>query len=217
MKRIALGLMLILCMGVGMSAFVPAQKAEAAGPVLKAGAHDGYVWGLQNRLQQLGLYSGKVDGFYGPVTRYAVIQFQNRNHLAADGIAGPVTFRSLRKQSFTSKQLKLFAQLVYAEARGESFKGQVAVAAVVLNRIDSDQFPDTLSGVVYEPRAFSCVANGAIQNHPDKEAYRAVYAAISGWDPSQGALFYFNPDKSDSTWMRSLTVIVRIGHHVFEN
>ncbi|HET7579250.1 MAG TPA: cell wall hydrolase, partial [Bacillales bacterium] len=118
-------------------------------------------------------------------------------------------------KTFTSNQIQLLAQLVYAEARGEPIKGQVAVAAVVLNRIDSNKFPDTVTGVIYEPLAFTCVQLGSFYNQPDKEAYRAVYLAIQGWDPSYGSLYYFNPSKAESDWIWSRPQTVQIGNHIF--
>ncbi|HET7627761.1 MAG TPA: cell wall hydrolase [Bacillales bacterium] len=215
MKRILIMFMIAAAFGIGISEVLPGEKVEAAAPTLSMGDHAGYVWGLQHRLQQLGLYHGLLDGIFGPLTREAVITFQQRYGLTADGIVGEKTWHRLRANTFTKEQIQLFAQLVYAEARGESFEGQVAVAAVVLNRMDSGKFPDTLSGVVYKSGAFSCVDNGAIYNRPNEEAYRAVYAAVAGWDPTDGALFYFNPEKSDSKWMRSRPTIVTIGNHVF--
>ncbi|HEU5140131.1 MAG TPA: cell wall hydrolase [Bacillales bacterium] len=215
LQRLMISFVAILMLGIGSAAFAPLDKANASAPVLEEGDHYGYVWGLQERLQQLGLYGGEIDGLFGPLTELAVIDFQKRNGLSADGAVGNHTWKALRNNTFTVDQIQLLAQLVYAEARGESLKGQVAVASVVLNRIDSGKFPDTVSGVIYERHAFTCVQNGTFYDQPNKEAYRAVYLAIQGWDPSYGSLYYFNPSKAKSDWIWSRPQTVQIGHHIF--
>lgn len=214
-KRISILCTLVLTLGFGAAVVAPVHPVDAASPAVKQGDNYNYVWGLQNRLQQLGLYKGAVDGHFGLSTRKAVIAFQKRNGLTADGIVGKKTLKLLRNQTFTSHQIQMLAQVVYAEARGESFKGQVAVAAVVLNRLHSSKFPDTLKGVIFQPYAFTCVLNGTYKNHPNKESYKAVYAAISGWDPSHGSLYYFNPATATSGWIWSRPETVQIGHHIF--
>ncbi|HET7578309.1 MAG TPA: spore cortex-lytic enzyme [Bacillales bacterium] len=215
LKRVAIAAMVLLISGIGVASVAPLNKAEAAAPVLNQGDHYGYVWGLQERLQQLGLYKGKVDGLFGPLTRQAVVDFQKQNGLTVDGKVGPNTLKKLRSETYSSHQIQLLAQLVYAESRGEPFKGQVAVAAVVLNRIDSQKFPDSVAGVIYQPHAFTCVQFGTFYDQPDKEAYRAVYEAIQGWDPSHHSLYYFNPVKATSDWIWSRTETLQIGHHIF--
>ncbi|HEX7065947.1 MAG TPA: cell wall hydrolase [Bacillales bacterium] len=214
-KRLTISFAVLLTLGMGTAVVAPVDKASASAPVLEEGDHYGFVWGLQKRLQQLGLYKGEVDGLFGPLTEQGVIDFQKRNGLSVDGEVGNHTWKVLRNETFTSDQIQLLAQLVYAEARGESLKGQVAVASVVLNRIESDKFPDTVAGVIYEQYAFTCVQNGSFYNQPDKEAYRAVYLAIQGWDPSYGSLYYFNPGKAESNWIWSRPQTVQIGHHIF--
>lgn len=214
-KRISILCTLILTIGFGTIVAAPVHQVDAASPVLKKGDNYNYVWGLQNRLQQLGTFKGKVDGQFGPLTKQAVINFQKQNGLSTDGVVGKGTWNLLRNKTFTSHQIQMLAQLVYAEARGESFKGQVAVAAVALNRIDSSKFPDTLSGVIFQKYAFTCVQNGSYYNQPNKESYKAVYAAIRGWDPSEGSLYYFNPSTATSGWIWSRPETVQIGHHIF--
>lgn len=214
-KRLAISFSLIAALGVGTLFATPANQANAAAPVLQKGDQQGHVWGLQNRLLQLGLYKGKVDGQFGPLTQQAVAKYQKQNGLSVDGSVGQSTWNSLENHTFTSKQIQLLAQLVHAEAKGEPLKGQVAVAAVALNRIDSNKFPNTVEGVIYEPLAFTCVPQGTFYDQPNEEAYRAVYLATRGWDPTGGSLYYFNPAKASSSWIWSRPQTVQIGHHIF--
>jgi N-acetylmuramoyl-L-alanine amidase len=214
-KRLALSFSLVAVLGVSAILVAPVNQANAQAPVLKKGDRQGSVWGLQNRLLQLGLYKGKVDGKFGPLTQQAVVNYQKQNGLSVDGTVGQGTLHSLRNHTFTSNQIQLLAQLVYAEAKGESLKGQVAVAAVALNRIDSGKFPNTIEGVIYEPLAFTCVQQGTFYEQPDAQAYKAVYLATQGWDPTNGSLYYFNPAKVSSSWIWSRPQTVQIGHHIF--
>lgn len=109
----------------------------------------------------------------------------------------------------------LLARLVHAEAEAEPYSGKVAVAAVILNRIENPKFPNTLAGVIYQPLAFESVANGRIYTTPSSEAIKAAGDAIHGWDPTGGALFFWNPSKPVSRWIWSRRIITRIGRHVF--
>ncbi|MBQ4586321.1 MAG: spore cortex-lytic enzyme, partial [Clostridia bacterium] len=174
-------------------------------------------------------YNGAVDGIYGKQTRAAVIYFQKRNGLVADGIVGKKTLAalgisssSLGSQSgtggggkYSSADINLLARLIYGEARGESYTGQVAVAAVVLNRVESASFPNTISAVIYQPYAFSVVNDGQINLTPNQTAINAAKDAINGWDPTGGALYYYNPAKATSSWIYTREVTVTIGNHVF--
>ncbi len=195
-------------------AFTTEMKVEAQ-TVAKQGDVGGLVWDVQHRLQQLGLYPANLDGHFGPITRQGVIRFQQQHGLTPDGIVGPKTLSLLRFKTFTAEEIEMLAKLVYGEARGEPFKGQVAVAAVVLNRLKHDDFPDTVKDVIFEPRAFTAVADGQYYAKPDKTAYRAVYNAIQGWDPTGGALYYFNPETATSKWIWSRKQITKIGKHIF--
>jgi spore cortex-lytic enzyme len=210
-------------------------KEKPKGPVLKRGARGGGVWELQGRLRFIGFYTGKVDGVYGNRTYRAVRLFQYRFGMKIDGIAGPETMAKLRKatKNYVAKKAKkaftlpksshglskndidLLARAVYAEGRGEPFVGQVAIAAVILNRIESPKFPNTIPGVIYQPMAFEAVADGQIWMEPNETARKAVMDAINGWDPSGGALYYFNPARSTSNWIWSRPIIKRIGKHIF--
>ncbi len=191
-----------------------AAPASAA-PLLKQGSQGGDVWDLQYRLQVLGYYQQPLDGIFGPHTRQAVMQFQRNYGLAVDGIAGQQTWRMLKQVSVNREEMELLARLVHAEARGEPYVGQVAVAAVVMNRLQSPQFPHTVKGIIFEPYAFTAVDDGQFWLAPDQTAYRAAYDAVRGWDPSGGALYYFNPATATSRWIWSRPQIKQIGQHIF--
>ncbi|PTM60026.1 spore cortex-lytic enzyme [Desmospora activa] len=206
------------------------KQAEAAAPTLvHYGSSNGDVWDLQHRLTKLG-YAPKVDGIYGLQTERVVIQFQKDNNLRIDGITGPETWTTLKKATagkkakevqankkanLSKEDMEWIAKGVYSEARGEPYKGQVAVAAVILNRMESSQYPNTAKEVILQPRAFTAVDDGQIWLTPNEEAYRAVQDAVNGWDPSQGALFYFNPVTATSKWIWSRPQIDKIGKHIF--
>lgn len=193
--------------------------------VLEVGSSGANVTKVQNRLIQYGYMTGSADGKYGEKTRDAVILFQKRNGLTVDGRVGKATAAALgvtltsstssSSSTIVSADQKLLAKLVYAEARGESYKGQVAVAAVVLNRVSSSSFPNTISGVIYQTGAFSCVSNGSINNMPNDAAVRAALDAMNGWDPTNGCLYYYNPGKTSDSWIRTRTVVTVIGNHYF--
>lgn len=193
--------------------------------VLEVGSSGANVTKVQNRLIQYGYMTGSADGKYGEKTRDAVILFQKRNGLTVDGRVGKATAAALgvtltsstssSSSTIVSADQKLLAKLVYAEARGESYKGQVAVAAVVLNRVSSSSFPNTISGVIYQTGAFSCVSNGSINNTPNDTAVRAAFDAMNGWDPTNGCLYYYNPGKTSDSWIRTRTVVTVIGNHYF--
>ena len=202
--------------------------------VLKQGATGGEVKELQRRLKQWGYYNGSVDGIYGPATVKAVKYFQQKNGLKADGIAGKSTFAALgmndsvkalegnngsssssSSSKYTSSDLYLLAKTIYAEARGESYTGQVAVGAVILNRVKSSAFPNTISGVVYQKHAFTAVSDGQINLEPDKTAMNAAQDAMNGWDPTYGCIYYYNPAVATSSWIFSRKTVTTIGKHVF--
>ena len=179
-------------------------SAEAAS--LKVGSRGDTVIEVQKKLKRWGYYDGTVDGIYGPLTQTAVIYFQRKNGLTADGIVGPATAKAMgisldgtsagssssssQGSSASSNDLYLLAKVVYGESRGEPYKGQVAVAAVVLNRVESSKFPNSVAGVVYQSGAFSIVADGQINLAPDQTAINAARDAMNGWDPTYGCLYY---------------------------
>ncbi|MDO4607642.1 MAG: spore cortex-lytic enzyme [Clostridia bacterium] len=191
-----------------------------AGALSKMGSTGKEVSDIQSVLKEWGYYSGSVDGIYGTATKNAVIAFQKKNGLAADGIVGKKTLEAMGlggSQSFVSADYELLARIISAEARGESYLGQVAVGAVVLNRVEHPSFPDTVSGVVYQNGAFSCLYDGQFYEKIADSAYRAARDALNGIDPSGGAIYYYNPKKATSKWIFSRPVITTIGEHVFCN
>ena len=179
---------------------------------------------IQTKLKNWGYYSGSIDGIYGSATLAAVKYFQRKNGLAVDGIAGPKTLAAMGISSSSSTSgssassttdLNLLARLISAEARGESYIGQVAVGAVVLNRVEHPSFPNTVSGVIYQNNAFSCIKDGQWNQPVADSAYKAARDALNGWDPTGGALYYYNPKTATSSWIRSRPIIMTIGNHVF--
>lgn len=207
---------------------VPAvEVVEAA--VLRQGSSGGEVKEVQRRLKMWGYYAGEVDGIYGGKTAEAVKNFQRKNGLKVDGIAGKATFAALGMNDsvkaleaegggsgqYTSSDLYLLARCIYAEARGESYTGQVAVGAVVLNRVDSPDFPNTIAGVIYQKNAFTAVNDGQINLTPDQKAINAATDAMNGWDPTYGCLYYYNPAVATSSWIFGRETVTVIGKHVF--
>lgn len=176
---------------------------------------------IQTRLAALGYYKGTIDGIYGSGTKNAVIQFQKDNGLSADGIVGEKTLAALNingddySDGYSSADYQLLARLISAEARGEPYSGQVAVGAVVLNRVEHPSFPDTIAGVIYQPGAFSCLYDGQFDEPVADSAYSAARDALNGMDPSGGAIYYFNPATATNKWIWSRPLITTIGKHRF--
>lgn len=173
---------------------------------------------IQTRLRNWGYYNGAVDGVYGTGTYQAVRSFQQKNGLKADGVAGTETLAALGLRTQTSQvnnNVNLLARAINGEARGEPYEGQVAVGAVILNRVDNANFPNTIAGVVYQPGAFDSVADGQINMTPTTTATKAARDAINGWDPSNGSIYFFNPATSTSKWIWSRNVVRVIGKHYF--
>lgn len=191
----------------------------------KYGSRGGEVTSIQQRLQELGYDPGAADGIYGKKTQQAVIAFQRDNGLDADGIAGKNTLAALGLTAgggsgggyggFSESDLNLLASIISAEARGEPYEGQVAVGAVIMNRISHPSFPNTLSGVIYQEGAFSCLYDGGINAPVADSSYQAAREAINGSDPTGGAIYYYNPAKTTNKWIWSRQVIATIGAHRF--
>ena len=184
------------------------------------GSRGNEVRKIQTKLKQLGYYKGSIDGIYGSDTQNAVKSFQKNCGLKSDGIAGPKTLLYLGIGSgssgeFSSNDIYLLAKVIEAEARGEGYTGQVAVGAVILNRVDHSSFPDSISGVVYQSGAFDCVYDSNWGVEPSSTAKKAANDAINGWDPTGGAIYYYNPSKTNNKWIRSRPVITVIGRHYF--
>lgn len=202
--------------------------------VLKQGSKGGEVKEVQRRLKQWGYFNGSVDGIYGTQTIEAVKKFQRKNGLTADGICGKSTYAALGmnesanalggnsqssgnkgNSNYTNSDLYLLAKCIYAEARGESYTGQVAVGAVILNRVASSAFPNTIAGVIYQQHAFTAVSDGQINLEPDKTAMNAASDAMNGWDPTYGCIYYYNPAVATSSWIFGRKTVTTIGKHVF--
>ena len=221
MRRILQKSKLIVLALLLVCSLVPMLSAQAA---LRRGSTGDDVIAVQKRLKQWGYYSGAVDGIFGYATERAVRWFQEKNGLTADGVVGEKTAAALglRLSSTVSSVTKpasgdvyLLAQCIYSESRGEPYKGQVAVGAVVLNRVKSSAFPNSISGVIYQKGAFSAVDDGQINLTPNDSALKAAKDAMNGWDPTGGCLYYYNPAKTSNRWIRSRPVVLRIGNHVF--
>lgn len=179
---------------------------------------------IQKKLKQWGYYDGDIDGIYGSKTFSAVKKFQSKNGLTADGIAGEKTLAALGINNSNSSNsgnnvnntdLNLLSKLVHGEARGEPYKGMVAVAATVLNRVADSRFPNTIAGVIYQSGAYTCVADGQINLEASSQAKKAAQDAINGWDPTSGCIYYFNPDTATSGWIWSRPQVMTIGKHIF--
>ncbi len=200
-----------------MSVLIPSSSALS-----KQGSRGDEVTQIQQKLKNWGYYTGSVDGIFGPQTTAAVRLFQERNGLAVDGIAGPKTLEAMGIQnsatgstgSYTNDQY-LLAKIISAEARGEPYIGQVAVGAVVLNRVKHPSFPNTISGVVYQKGAFTAIVDGQFNEPIADSAFKAAKDAMNGWDPSGGAIYYYNPERTTNQWIYSREVITTIGKHVF--
>ena len=203
--KIIISLILILCI-FSISTFALSQFGSKSQEV------------IETKLKRWGYYNGEIDGIFGTQTKNAVISFQKKNGLVADGIAGKKTLAAMginSSSSNSSSDYELLARIISAEARGEPYMGQVAVGAVVLNRIEHPSFPDTMSGVIYQKNAFSCLNDGQFYEPISQSAYNAATDAINGLDPSGGAIYYYNPKKATSKWIFSRPVITTIGDHRF--
>ena len=220
--KIGILLAILISLFIAYNVIIRNQVSYA---VSRYGSSGSEVRTIQTKLKNWGYYSGSVDGVYGSKTLAAVKKFQKKNGLTADGIAGTETLHALgiynssakssSSSSISSSNLNLISRFVYAESRGEPYTGQVAVASVILNRVKDSRFPNTVSGVVYQSGAFTCVSDGQINLTPNSTAKKAAQDAINGWDPSYGAIYYFNPATATSKWIWSRPLTVTIGNHRF--
>ncbi len=208
-------------------------SAEAA--ILYWGSRGDKVAEVQRKLKQWGYYDGPIDGIFEQATYNAVVYFQRKNGLVQDGVIGPQTANALgiqltssppavqsgqsrapsNVQNINSNDVYLLARIIHGEARGEPYVGKVAIGAVVLNRVKHPDFPNTIAGVIYQPLAFTAVADGQINLTPDEESIRAARDALNGWDHTYGAIYYYNPATATSKWIWSRPVHITIGRHVF--
>ena len=222
MKKKIIFIILLLGLVVTFDVVLMSWNSEVEA-LSKYGSRGTEVRTIQEKLKRWGYYSGSVDGIYGSQTDSAEKSFQKKNRLTVDGIAGTQTLKAMgitsssssSSSSNNSSNVNLLARVVYGEARGEPYTGQVAVAAVVLNRVKSSKFPNSISGVVYQSGAFDAVADGQINMTPDTTAKKAAQDALNGWDPSYGAIYYFNPSTATNKWIWSRPMTVTIGKHRF--
>lgn len=215
--------LIIILIGTGYLGYQLFINNQAVTVLSKYGSRGSEVTQIQTKLKRWGYYNGNIDGIYGSQTLAAVKYFQRKNGLTVDGIAGPKTLAAMgiysssssSSSASNSSDLNLLSRLVYAEARGEPYTGQVAVAAVVLNRVKNSSFPNTIAGVIYQSGAFDVVSDGQINLTPNETAKKAAQDALNGWDPSYGAIYYFNPKTATNAWIWSRPMTVTIGNHRF--
>lgn len=220
-KKITESILFILLMFTFIMTIVM-QYSEAEA-LSKYGSRGTEVRTIQDKLKRWGYYTGNVDGIYGSLTVSAVKRFQQKNGLAVDGIAGTNTLKAMgittssssSSSTNNSSNVNLLARAIYGEARGEPYTGQVAVGAVIMNRVRSSKFPNTIAGVIYQSGAFDAVSDGQINLQPDTTAKKAAQDALNGWDPSYGAIYYFNPSTATNKWIWSRPMTVTIGKHRF--
>ena len=215
-KRLALALAVLFAVNIAVISL--AQQAQAA--TYRQGSTGEAVRTIQSKLKNWGYYDGAVDGIYGSQTVRAVKYFQRTNGLKEDGIVGAQTLKALGmpntgESSSQTADVELLARVISAEARGEPYSGQVAVGAVILNRVEHPSFPNTIAGVVYQPGAFTCMVDGQFNEPVAESARRAARDALNGADPSCGAIYYFNPNTATSRWIWSRPLILQIGNHRF--
>ena len=186
----------------------------------QVGSSGAEVRAIQEKLKERGLFNVGVTGYYGEQTRAAVLRFQKQQGIKQTGVAGPATLKALGISigsipSATQANVNLLARIISAEARGEPYTGQVAVGAVVLNRIKHPSFPDTLSGVIYQNGAFTAIVDGQFNESIADSAYKAAKDALNGWDPTGGCIYYYNPSKTSNAYMHSKPTVMVIGSHRF--
>ena len=215
-------ILLLILASIGY--FLYKKNNDTIEALSKYGSRGSEVTQIQTKLKRWGYYTGNIDWIYGTQTVNAVKYFQRKNGLTADGIAGPETLKAMgimtssstsSSSSSYNSNLNLLARVIYGESRGEPYTGQVAVGAVVMNRIKSSSFPNTLSGVVYQSGAFDTVKDGQVNLTPNSTAIKAAQDAMNGWDPSYGAIYYFNPSTATNKWIWSRPMTVKIGKHRF--
>jgi len=207
-------LTIIICLCV----YFTDSKSVAA--ISQVGSRGNEVRAIQEKLKERGLFKEDVTGYYGEVTRKAVIAFQKQQGIKQTGVAGPLTLKALGISigsipAANSSNVALLARIISAEARGEPYVGQVAVGAVILNRIEHPSFPDTLSGVIFQKGAFTAVTDGQFDQPVAESAYRAAKDALNGWDPTGGCIYYYNPAKTSNKFIHSRPVVTVIGSHRF--
>ncbi len=217
MKKKLISFIIVSAFFIGFSAWYNTASDEA---LSRLGSTGSEVTKIQTKLKNWGYYTGAIDGKYGSATQKAVKAFQKKNGLTVDGIAGSATLAAMgisssSGSSASNNDVYLLARAINGEARGEPYSGQVAVGAVILNRVKHPSFPNTVAGVIYQPGAFTAVDDGQIDAAMTSSCERAARDALNGWDPTGGAIYYYNPVTATNKWIRSRPIILTIGKHVF--
>ena len=210
-KKFVFGLAVVgLILGYSILSFFGVFRKDAY-------AFDTHMTEIQTRLKELGYYDGAINGVYDDATVVAIKNFQSDNGIYVSGAVGGVTANALGiyMTEQESNDLYILAKCIHAEARGEPYVGQVAVGAVILNRVASPDFPNSIYGVIYQPWAFTAVHDGQINLEPEASSYQAATDALNGWDPTYGCLYYYNPATASSSWIFSRQTVTTIGKHVF--
>lgn len=207
----------LVCLFFGLTEI---SQRQSIATISQVGSRGNEVKAIQEKLKERGLFKSDVTGYYGEITRRAVVAFQKQQGISQTGIAGPLTLKALgisigSVPAATQANVSLLARIISAEARGEPYVGQVAVGAVILNRIEHPSFPDTLSGVIYQSGAFTAVTDGQFNQPVADSAYRAAKDALNGWDPTGGCIYYYNPTKTSNKFIRSRPTVTVIGSHRF--
>ncbi len=219
-KKLILALVVVFAVNIFIISIAQMSK-KASAQTYSWGSSGSVVREIQSRLGDWGYYDGSVDGIYGNLTYNAVRYFQRTNGLSVDGVCGPQTLAAMgissggNSSTAYGNDINLLARLISAESRGEPYVGQVAVGAVVLNRMEHPSFPNSMSGVIYQNGAFTCLDDGEFYKPVVDSAYRAAKDALNGWDPSGGAIYYFNPHTATSAWIWSRPLLLEIGKHRF--
>lgn len=228
-KKIVLYLMIALMAYFSVVIYLAPYNKAVRAATYYYGSRGDTVYVIQKKLKNWGYYKGNIDGVYGYQTFTAVKSFQAKNGLAVDGVAGNKTLNAMGimtsqsntaqaskpKYNSSNQDLQLIARAINGEARGEPYEGQVAVGAVILNRLRDSRFPNTIAGIIYQPGAFTAIADGQIHAAMEQNSIRAAQDALNGWDPSGGAVYYFNPNTATNAWIWSRPLIKVIGKHRF--
>ena len=207
---------IVLCVSIAKTS----QPEEPLPAYSRTGSSGTEVEEIQRVLKERGLFTGEITGYYGEQTRQAVTKFQKQQGLSQTGAADEATLKRLGitigvVPEATDANINLLARMISAEGRGESYVGQVAIGAVICNRIEHPSFPDTLAGVIYQNGAFTAISDGQFNQPVAESAYSAARDALAGWDPTGGAIYYYNPAKTSNRFIYSRPVIAVIGEHRF--
>ncbi|RAK06702.1 N-acetylmuramoyl-L-alanine amidase [Halanaerobium saccharolyticum] len=223
-RRVLISVMLLLIMVtfVNLEEAAALDLSEFGSRVMRRGDEGIDVAVLQQKLRQLNYYNGNLDGLYGSGTAAAVKRFQKDNGLQVDGVFGESSLaiipdlKAELNYNISRDDIILLARIIHGEARGEDFKGKVAVGSVILNRINSQQFPNSIRDVILQKGQFSSLMDGQANYYPGEEELQAARAALLGYDPTLGSIYFYNPEIATNTaWISRRNFVTKIGGHVF--